>query len=124
MVHPCVDPWQPPDNIHLAKVSILTFEWYPVQSFCPDTQSDVGFARFTFCWSPIPSANPTINYRTMAEGCGICPYTTSSSCVTCVSNSPAITTCTFSVQSVACENVSGNFSDPVTFKLGGRHIWF
>ena len=59
----------------------------------------------------------------MAEGCGICPNFTSNSCVTCVSNNPAsIITCTFSVQSVVCESISGNFSDPVTFQLGGTCI--
>ena len=127
-MHPCADPLQPPNDVHLSQVSIPPFQqWDPVHSVCADTQSDVGFTRLTFCWSPVSSAiYRTINYVIMAtEGCGVCPRSTSDPCVTCVNNNQAINaTCDFSVQSVVCENITGNFSSPVTFQLqvGGMNI--
>ena len=98
------DPYPPPENVHLSRVSPtgLVFSWNQTQN-CP-----------------------SLRYNIWSKNCGQCPNTTDSTSVNCsdfaISN--PITLCTFAVQTVICGNngapLVGNFSDSVTVNLTGE----
>ena len=96
-----------PDNVHLAQVSknALTFQWDPVQSVCPDN---------------------IIGYKVIATNCGVCPNTTLSTSVTCITSSMLTTNisklCSLSVETTACGTNTGNRSNAVTAVFKGTYM--
>ena len=68
----------------------------------------------TFSWSPVASDCPaTIHYNILASNCGSCPTTTNHTNVTCTDIPTENSVCTFAIQTVLCETLIGNKSDPV-----------
>ena len=100
-----IDPYPPPNNVHLVGVSPtgLRFSWNQTQN-CPSLRYNIN----------------------QSEDCGQCPNTTAGTSVNCsgftLSNS--INLCTFAVQTVICGNngvpLLGNFSDFITVNLTGN----
>ena len=91
-------PYPPPNDIQLveANPNQLTFQWSPVLSDCN-----------------------AIQYHVIASGCGVCPIATKLTTVLCTEISKDGHKCTFAVQTVACNNVTGNRSKTNTVLLQG-----
>ena len=96
-----IDPYPPPDGIHLASVSngTLTFKWNPMLNLvCVSFQ----YSITSNCGS---CHNNTIVTETVCSGLHL---------------STNSTNCTFAIQSVVCGNVFGNPSDPIMLKLKSK----
>ena len=81
--------------------------------------------EINFRWSSVTlsdSACPPIKYKVTAVNCGMCPgdTVTVNTSVTCIFKMNRDQMCTFSVQSVACGNSTGNASSHVTAILRGK----
>ena len=70
-----------------------------------------------FSWSPVVPDCPAIHYNILASNCGSCPTTTNHTNVTCTDVPTNGGTCTFAVQTVACRNITGNASDPISINF-------
>ena len=73
--------------------------------------------QLTFTWSPVAPDCPAIYYNILASNCGSCPTTTNHTNVTCTDVPTDGSVCTFAVQTVACGNISGNFSNPISINV-------
>ena len=92
-------PFPPPDEISIALV-------------------DFGPKGITFSWSPVaPDCPTTIHYNILASNCGSCPTTTNHTNVTCTGIPSNDSLCNFSIQTVVCGNITGNWSKPLTFNI-------
>ena len=83
---------------------------------------DIRPGQFTFNWRPVQANCSAIHYNIIANGCGVmCPSTTIYDTITCIgwtiSKSPCIFS--FALQTVVCEHINGNVSDPVFIALKG-----
>ena len=103
----CIGPYPPPGNVHLAAI---------------------GTTRLTFRWSPVlmsSACSDSIEYNITAVNCGVCPRSTFNTSVACVYNVTQVTPnymmCTFSVQTLLCDDVAGNASNLVTVMSRGTY---
>ena len=96
-----VDPYPPPSNVHLVNINSthVTLHWNPVSSNCN-----------------------AIQYRIISSNCGLYPNATNSSSVTCTGPFTDDQLCTFTVQTVVCDNVVGNESRRVEVALRSK-LW-
>ena len=85
----------PPDNLGISHI-------------------DIGLIQLTFEWSPVAPDCPAIRYNILASNCGSCPTTTNHTIATCINVPSNGSTCAFAVQTVICEDVTGNKSDLVS----------
>ena len=76
---------------------------------CLDLQSDLAFN-----WSSATLDCPAIHYDILSSNCGSCPTTTAHTTVICTDVPTDGSMCTFAVRIVACGNVIGNTSEPVS----------
>ena len=70
--------------------------------------------ELTFSWSPVAPDCPAVHYNILASNCGNCPTFTSHTNVTCTDVPTDGSNCTFAVQTVACGNLTGNVSEPIS----------
>ena len=70
--------------------------------------------HFTFSWSPVAPDCPAIHYNILASNCGSCPATTNHTNVTCTGAPTENSLCRFAIQTVACRNLVGYISDPIS----------
>ena len=94
--------YPPPSDLRLieASSSQLIFQWAPS-------------AASLICHS--------LYYRITAENCGLCPVTTHHTTATCTGIHPATYhQCSFGVQTVVCDDVTGNASTVVSASLRGQ----
>ena len=70
--------------------------------------------HLTFSWSPVAPDCSAIHYNILASNCGSCPTTTNHTEITCTNVPTDGSECTFAVQTVACGNITGNTSDPIS----------
>ena len=87
-------PFQPPEGLSII-------------------QADVHLRQLIFSWSPVAPDCPAIHYNILASNCGSCPTTTNHTTVACTNVPTDGSVCDFSVQSVVCENITGNFSKSI-----------
>ena len=84
---------------------------------------DFDSRKLGILWSPVAPDCPAIHYNILASNCGSCPTTTNHTNATCTDiSSNSRSKCTFAVQTVACENITGNTSEPISiifYKLTG-----
>ena len=78
---------------------------------------DYSSRELTFSWNPVGPDCPAIHYNILASNCGSCPTTTNHTNVTCTGVLLDGSTCTLAVQTVACENITGEISDPISVTL-------
>ena len=97
-----VERYPPPSNVHIHNIipGQLTFGWNK-------------------SWN---STCNSVHYAMKATNCGTCPthipiYSTSITCADVIANGNV---CSFTVQTVVCENTTGNESIPLELKLKGR----
>ena len=79
--------------------------------------------KINFRWSSLTLSDspcPPIKYKITAVNCGLCPGATDNTSVTCIFKMNPDQMCTFSVQSVACDNSTGSASSHVTAILRGK----
>ena len=91
------DPFSPPENVHLT---------------------DVKPGKLTFSWAPTVLHCSALTYEILSD-CGVCPTTTSSTLVTCTTESSQPRLCTFAVRSVACGGIVGSWSNEIEVMLRG-----
>ena len=100
LINTCIeytDAYPPPDEVRLLNVSqkLLTFMWNPVALSCASI------------------------YYEVRTSCGICPNRTSSNFAYCSISDVPNNVCEFSVRSVVCDDLAGNWSIPITVSLQG-----
>ena len=93
------DPVPPPDNITL---SLDNQGW------------------LTFTWNEVASGCNVVHYRIIASNCGRCSATTVHTTVFCTDIPTDGSLCTFALQTVVCDNIAGNVSDPIHAVLRGE----
>ena len=97
------EPPTPPTN--------LTWEWTE------------GHSSITFTWSPSDSNCSNIHYNIKECGCGTCPNYSTVASITCSNTSNGtLHTCSISLQTVICGNISGVWSNPVYLSMMGEGI--
>ena len=74
------------------------------------SNADFVSRQLTFVWSPVVSDCPATHYNILASNCGSCPTTTNHTNVTCTDVLNDGIVCTFTIQTVVCENITGNIS--------------
>ena len=74
--------------------------------------------QIIFTWSPI-SQCPDIHYNILASNCGNCPTISNHTNVTCTDVPIDSSVCLLAVQTVICENITGNVSDTIRIALKG-----
>ena len=97
-------PFPPPDAIFLDRVNF-------------------GLKEITFRWSQIALDCRAIHYNILASNCGSCPTATNHTNVTCTDLPSDGSLCTFTVETVVCENITGNQSKPLMFKTASTLIF-
>ena len=77
--------------------------------------SNIGRTHLTFNWSCVATSEScnVIIYNINASNCGICPNSTTSNAVTCSSIPVDGSTCTFSIDTEVCNNITGQGSNIV-----------
>ena len=80
-------------------------------------KNDYSSRELTFSWSPVAPDCPAIHYNILASNCGSCPTTTNHTNATCTKVPVNDSICTFAVQTVVCENITGNIRDPLNIIL-------
>ena len=70
-----------------------------------------------FEWSPVTVECPNIQYKINASNCGSCPTTTNHTTATCTNIPTNGSRCTFAVQTIVCDNIFGDISEPVAVLL-------
>lgn len=75
--------------------------------------------QLIFQWSSAALTCETIDYLINASGCGHCPNVTNDTIVTCTGFSFDKPVCLLSVQTVVCDNTTGNESKNVEVTLSG-----
>jgi hypothetical protein len=76
-----------------------------------------------FSWNEVVTTCEIVHYRIIASNCGRCPTTTihlTAVCTNVPTNSNNM--CTFAVQTLVCDGVAGNVSDPLLALLRGISI--
>ena len=68
-------------------------------------------------WSHSLSDCPSIHYTILSSNCGSCPTTTTNTTITCTDVPSNGGVCTFAVQTVVCENITGSYSNNTTIAL-------
>ena len=102
-------------NLVIINFNLLSITAVPYPP--PDKPSlsivDLGLRWITFTWSPVAPDCPAIHYNILASNCGSCPTTTNHTTVTCtdVPVEHDGDACTFSLEAVVCESVTGNVSN-------------
>ena len=94
-------PYPPPVNVSLTRANSTSL---------------------SFSWDPVSPSCSTIFYNISSTNCGLCPQSTSSTSATCSimeQLSSEATTCSFTLQSVACDNIASANGDTVTAILKG-----
>ena len=101
---------------------------YTVQFPPPDKLSiihaDLASRQLVFSWSSVAPDCPAIHYNILASNCGSCPTTTNHTTVTCTNVPTNGSVCTFAIQTVVCQNITGNSSDSVQGTLKGTHMQY
>ena len=72
-----------------------------------------------FSWDEVVTGCEVVQYRIVASNCGSCPATTAYTTVVCTNIPKNSDICTFAVQTIVCDGVTGNVSDPVHALLRG-----
>ena len=75
--------------------------------------ADFTLRELTFAWSQVGPGCPATYYNILASNCGSCPTTTNHTNVTCTDVQTDGSACIFAVQTVTCETLAGNESNPV-----------
>lgn len=93
----------------------------PIQSPTDIHIFDISSKFITFSWSAAVSDCRKIKYNLYAENCGICPFATFHTAVSC--NNPIIDgrVCHFRVKSVVCGITAEDFSNLVNVTLKRKH---
>ena len=86
----------------------------PPSKFFTYISNDCPAKELAFVWSPVAPDCPAIHYNILASNCGSCPTTTNHTNATCTDVPTNGSVCTFAVQTVACGNITGNESEPVS----------
>ena len=84
---------------------------------------DVNMNSLYFNWSAVSSSCPAVKYVVTAVNCGLCPSSTYFTSATCIINDILMAdnmTCTFSIQTVVCEDIAGDASNHVTASIRGK----
>ena len=76
------------------------------------------YRELTFSWNPVASDCLATHYNILASNCGSCPTTTNHTTVTCTDIPTCDNVCSFAVQTVVCENITGNFSTHINTNTG------
>lgn len=103
-IHIIIEPYPAPNHVQLLEV-------HP--------------GYFIFTWSPVLFHCQDIHYNIIAKNCGvICPRVTTHSTTLCNSGVIGDTLCIFSfaIQTVVCQDIVGNSSDPVSVTLKGTYL--
>ena len=78
--------------------------------------------QLRFQWSPVTSSED-VRYRINASNCGHCPNETNNTTVICtdftIDMYSQVTLCLLSLQTVVCDNVTGNENSSVQVNLRG-----
>lgn len=74
---------------------------------------------FVFSWDEVDTDCEVVHYRIIASNCGRCPTITAHTTVVCTDIPTNGNNCTFAVQTLVCDSVAGNVSDPVHILLRG-----
>ena len=85
----------PPNSLHISHI-------------------DTGLIQLTFTWSPAALNCPGVLYNILASNCGSCPTTTNYTTATCTDVPSNGSMCVFAVQTVICEDITGNKSDSIS----------
>ena len=84
---------------------------------------DIHPGQFTFSWRHVQINNcSATRYNIIADRCGArCPNTTTHNTITCTGWTITRSPCTFSfaLQTVVCEDITGNMSNPLIIILKG-----
>ena len=96
--HLHVDQLSPPDKVHISG-------------------ADLKSKSFTFSWSPVATDCSTVHYKILASNCGSCPTNTTHTNVTCTSVPTDGRVCTFTIQTVVCETITGDTADKIKVTL-------
>jgi hypothetical protein len=102
--------------MHTIIINILTSGSFPPPN---DVRVvDVQPGRITFNWTSVDTECDSLSYNIISYNCGMCPFNTSNTSVTCTNVVALGQLCTFLVQTVVCGN-TGNPSRPTTVMLKG-----
>ena len=72
-----------------------------------------------FSWSEVITGCEALHYKIVASNCGSCPATTVHTTVVCTNIPINSNICTFAIQTVVCDGLAGNVSDPIHVLLRG-----
>ena len=81
---------------------------------------DVQSGRITFNWTSVDALFDSISYNIISSNCGRCPSQTTNTTATCSDIVALGQVCAFAVQTVVCDNITGNMTHPVHVILRGR----
>lgn len=77
-----------------------------------------------FSWSEVVTGCEAVRYRIFASNCGRCPTTTAHTTAVCTDvPTNGNNNCTFAVQTIVCDSVAGNASDPIHALLRGIYVY-
>ena len=78
----------------------------------------------TFSWSPPPQKCPSLTFNVISNDCGTCQNNSAFSNTTC-RDFTLPSTCTLTIQSIICGNLTSTESSPVIARLNGilRYIY-
>ena len=86
-------------------------------------------SQLIFQWSSVGPLCEAIHYHINASNCGHCPGVTNDTTVTCSGFSLDNQVCLLAVQTVVCDNITGNESSRVQvilrgmFQITGRYVY-
>ena len=75
-----------------------------------------------FSWNEVITGCEAVQYRIVASNCGRCPTTTAHTTAVCTDIPANSNICTFAIQTIVCDGVAGNVSDPIHARLRGTDI--
>ena len=111
------------DQLYLFTFLLFTHHYnITTESYQPPNDirlKNVNSSQLTFQWSPVSSTCHAIHYLISASNCGHCPNITSHAMATCAGMFRGIQVCSFTVQTVVCDNITGNESGEVMAMLRG-----
>ena len=83
------------------------------------SKADFVSKQITFIWSHAVNMCPDlkIHYNILASNCGSCPTTTNHTTVVSANVPTNDCMCIFAVQTVICENISGNETEKISLYL-------
>ena len=76
----------------------------------------------TFTWDEVDSSCDIVHYRVITSNCGVCSATNITTLYTrvlCTNLTTDGSICSFAVQTIVCNDVAGNVSEPIHVLLRG-----